>query len=134
MSSHTKYGKMLLSFKGVTMIHLKSKTLRSWKDTNFCSSSQYLQGSKEYVHESMKHPYIDKSNRRTRPENLLKLLSFNVIIVIKGSSRKRCDFHNDMGCWELIKKSSHIVATHTFSMSTFPTDLATLQWLFISSM
>lgn len=69
----------------------------------------------------------DASNRRTRFEHPLKFLSLSVVLFCERPRWKRSDFYNQVGCWELIKQSPHIVATNTFSMSTLPPNLTTLQ-------
>jgi hypothetical protein len=69
----------------------------------------------------------DALNRRTRSEHPLKFLSLRVVLLCERPSWKRSDFYNQVGCWELIKQSPHIVATNTFSMGSFPPNLTTLE-------
>lgn len=66
------------------------------------------------------------SNGRSRPKHPLKLFSFHVVLFCERTSRKGSDLNNQVRSWELVKESSHIVATYTLSVGTLPPYLTTL--------
>ena len=66
------------------------------------------------------------SNGSTQPQHHLKPLGLAVVIIGKMSSGKRCNLQNQMRSGQLIEQSSHVVAAHTLTMSTFSPYLATL--------